>query len=86
LEEDSVCSSDRADIRVIISDQGELLAILPIFLYSKRDSQFLGEILWFTIQWVDADSSTGIVVKFPISWEEGFDDSLAQRIDMFVNP
>jgi hypothetical protein len=35
---------------------------------------------------VDANSSTGIAVKFPISWEEGFDDSLAQRIDMFVNP
>jgi hypothetical protein len=87
LEEDSVCSSDRADIRVvIISDQGELLAILPIFLYLKCDSQFFGEILWFTVQWVDANSSTGIVVTFPISWEKGFYDSLARRIDMFVNP
>jgi len=74
-EEDSVCSSDRADVRVVvISDQGELLAILLIFLYSKRDSQFFGEILWFVIQWVDADIGTGIIVKFPISWEKGFDD------------
>jgi hypothetical protein len=48
LEEDYVCSSDRADIQVaVISDQGELLAILPMFLYLKRDSQFFWEILWF---------------------------------------
>ena len=34
------------------------------FLYSKRDSQFFGEILWYTIQWVDANSSTSIAVNF----------------------
>ena len=28
-------------------DQGELLVILPMFLYLKRDSQFFWEILWF---------------------------------------
>jgi hypothetical protein len=28
-------------------DQGELLVILPMFLYLKHDSQFFWEILWF---------------------------------------
>ncbi len=59
--------------------------ILPVFFYSKCDSQVSRKILWFTVRWVDADGSTGVIVKFPISWEKGFYNSLARRIDMFVD-
>ncbi len=55
------------------------------FLYSKCDSQFSWKILWFTVWWVDADGSTGVIVKFPINWEKGYYNSLAQWIDMFVD-
>ena len=64
MEKDSICSSDWANVgMIIISYQSDGLAILPVILDSEGDFEFHREFLRLTVKTLNVDDSTFAVKK-----------------------
>jgi hypothetical protein len=68
----------------IVGNERDGLTILPVLLDAKGDFQLLRENFQITFQCVNANERIPAIVKFPISWDEGFDDAFARRVYVLI--
>jgi len=68
----------------IIGNKHDGLTILPVLLDAKGDFQLLWENFQITFQCVNPNDRVTTIVEFPVSWDEGFDDTFARRVFVFI--
>ncbi len=81
-----VCSSDWADIWVIIIDnQSDGLTIFPILLDLKSDLELCWEFLQFTCWSMDFNDTAFVVVEISVIPSECFHDTFTGRVFIFID-
>ena len=81
IGKDLMCSSDGANVdMIIIRYQSDGLAILPVLLDSEGDFKFS----WESLRLAMVDDRTFAIMKFPVTWDECFDDTLPGWVFVFI--
>ncbi len=86
MKKNPVCSSDWADVWVIINgNQSDGLTIIPILLDLKTDLDLCREFSRFALQSMDLNDVAFAVVEIPVILSECFHDIFTRRVFILID-